>query len=412
MDVQALYALRDVAGVPTHPVVFLILGVVTWALHIAAVQVMMGASVLTLWGALSQDAQRRRLAQSMLPVSKFMLSLAVFLGVAPLLFVQVIYDPFWYTSNVLSAWWVIGFIVILTIAALLNMFFYNKNHDMGKTTKTVCPGSMLMSIALLLVVGFIMHVLTYQMLMPEQWMSWYAPNGQIDASGQTLHAYSLPRFLFFISLSAPVIGAVLVGYQRYYRPRLGDDSANMTAEYLDWIGRIGMNLITFGGVVSVVLGAWWMLSLPDNMTFFAGSIWMWVGLVSMLLFVAFAQWVRGKMNTGWAYTVLPVGALLLIILAAAKEAMRWGVLYGVHGYDAMDYAINMDWYSTIMFFMTFLIIGGLVMAYIILVAWHAGQTKGVYVATEGITKLGRYAVWSIVLFMVQFFGIGLYVWMR
>jgi hypothetical protein len=340
-----------------------------------------------------------------------MLSLAVFLGVAPLLFVQVIYDPFWYTSNVLSAWWVIGFIVILTVAALLNMFFYNQNKALAKTQKTTCPGAMVLSIALLLVVGFIMHVLTYQMLLPEQWMSWYAPNGQIDPSGKTLHAYSLPRFLFFISLSAPVIGAVLVGYQRYYRPRLGDETAQMTADYLDWVGQLGMKLITVGGVISVAFGAWWMLTLPESMTFFAGSIWMWIGLVSMLLFVAFAQWVRGKMMTGWAYTVLPVGALLLIVLAIAKEALRWGVLYGVHGYDAMDYPINMDWYSTIMFFATFLVVGGLVMTYIIMVAWYAGQTKGVYTPSEGITKIGRYALWSIVIFTVQFFGIGFYVWL-
>ena len=39
MTPQMLYALRDQAGVPSHPLVFLILGVLTFALHIAAVQV-------------------------------------------------------------------------------------------------------------------------------------------------------------------------------------------------------------------------------------------------------------------------------------------------------------------------------------------------------------------------------------
>ena len=39
MTPEMLYALRDQAGVPSHPVVFLILGVLTFALHIAAVQV-------------------------------------------------------------------------------------------------------------------------------------------------------------------------------------------------------------------------------------------------------------------------------------------------------------------------------------------------------------------------------------
>ncbi|MEF3193739.1 MAG: hypothetical protein K6346_05970, partial [Halothiobacillaceae bacterium] len=186
MDAQALYALRDAAGVPSHPVIFLILGVVTFALHIAAVQIMLGASGLTVWGALSSDPHKRRLAQSMVMVAKFMLSVAILIGIAPLLFVQVIYDPFWYTSNVLSAWWVIGFIIILSVAALLWFFFNTKNDKLGSSQKTFCPGSAILSVALLLVVGFIMHVLTNQMLSPEKWMEWYAPNGVLDTSGRTL----------------------------------------------------------------------------------------------------------------------------------------------------------------------------------------------------------------------------------
>ena len=53
MTPEMLYALRDQAGVPSHPLVFLVLGVLTFALHMAAVQVMLGASALTLRGAFS-----------------------------------------------------------------------------------------------------------------------------------------------------------------------------------------------------------------------------------------------------------------------------------------------------------------------------------------------------------------------
>jgi hypothetical protein len=161
MNAEMLYALRDVAGVPSHPVTFLILGVLTFALHILAVQVMLGASGLVIWGALSKDAYKRQLAAAMLGVAKVAVSVAVVLGVAPLLFVQVIYDPFWYTSNVLSAWWVIGFIVILTVGYLLMYVFYAKNHHLAEE-ETLCSGSMILSLVLMLVVGFIMHVLTVQ----------------------------------------------------------------------------------------------------------------------------------------------------------------------------------------------------------------------------------------------------------
>lgn len=411
MDAQALYALRDVAGVPTHPVVFLILGVVTFALHIAAVQIMLGASGLTIWGALSGDAHKRRLAQSMVMVTKVMLSVAIVVGVAPLLFVQVTYDPFWYTSNVLSAWWVIGFIIILTVAALLWFFFNAQNENLAKE-RTLCPGSAIASVLLLLVVGFIMHVLTNQMLSPEKWMQWYAPNGVIDTSGRGIHDFNLPRFLFFISLSVPVIGAVLVGYRRYYMPRLADKTLNMTQDFLDWAGNLGQNFIVVGGVLSVLIGAWWMATLPANIAGFALSPWVFLSLGLLLAFVAFAFWVRmGKMDTLWAYAVLPVGAVALIMVAATREILRYDILMGVHGYDPFTYPINMDWYSTFLFFGTFLIVGGGVLAYMLTVAWKAGQAEGVYTPGPIISRMGDIGIVLIILWMVQFFAIGLYTWL-
>lgn len=411
MDAQALYALRDVAGVPSHPVIFLILGVVTFALHIAAVQILLGASGLTIWGALSKDYNKRRLAQSMVFVAKVMLSVAIVLGVAPLLFVQVTYDPFWYTSNVLSAWWVIGFLVFLTVGALLWFFFNSKNHHLT-TEKTFCPGSAILAVALFLLVGFIMHVLTNQMLSPDKWMQWYAPNGVIDTSGRGIHDFNLARFLFFISLSAPVIGAVLVAYRRYYMPRLGDKELDMTQTYLDWAGNLGQNLIMFGGVVSVVIGIWWMATLPDQVAAFALSPWVMLSLGLLLAFVAFALWVRmGKMDTLWAYAVLPVGAVALIMVAAAREILRYDILMGQHGYDVFSYPVNMDWYSTLMFFGTFLIVGGGVLAYMLTVAWKAGQTQGVYTPGPILSRMGDIGIALIVLWIVQYFAVGLYVWL-
>lgn len=54
MNVEMLLALRDPAGVPSHPLVLLLLGVLTFALHIAAMQVMLGAGTLVLAGAKGQ----------------------------------------------------------------------------------------------------------------------------------------------------------------------------------------------------------------------------------------------------------------------------------------------------------------------------------------------------------------------
>mgnify|MGYP006166651753 FL=1 len=205
MTPEMLSALRDQAGVPSHPLVFLVLGVLTFALHIAAVQVMLGAASLTLRGAFSGSLHWRRLAAAMITTAKIAVSVAIVIGVAPLLFVQVVYDPFWYTSNVLSAWWVIGFIVLLIAGYIALYVFYWKNHDIVKEGGRGGVW-MVASLALLLAVGFIVHSLTNQMLFPEHWMAWYAPQGVVNPDGHSLHHWNLPRFLFFIALSAPVTG--------------------------------------------------------------------------------------------------------------------------------------------------------------------------------------------------------------
>lgn len=407
MTPEMLYALRDPAGVPSHPLVFLVLGVLTFALHIAAVQVMLGAATLTLRGAFSPSQHWRRLAQAMLVTAKIAVSVAIVIGVAPLLFVQVVYDPFWYTSNVLSAWWVIGFIVLLIAGYIALYIFYWKNHDI------VADGGkggiwMVLSIALLLAVGFIVHSLTNQMLFPEHWMAWYAPKDVVNPDGHSLHYWHLPRFLFFIALSAPVTGAWLYGYRRYLQGGGETDAA-----YLRWVRGLAQSLMLVGGVVSVLIGALWMATLPDKMAWFASSVWMLMALVALLAVVALPLVLRDRIDSGvWGYGIFGAGALGLIVVGAAREMLRFVTLLGSHGYDAMDYRINMDWYSTSLFFVTFGVVGGVTLAYLLTVAWQAGQSKGLYTPSSTVTRIGQWSVGLLVAWTVLYFAVGFYVWVR
>ena len=407
MDAAMLYALRDPAGVPSHPIIFLLLGVLTWALHIAAVQVMLGASVLTLFGAFQQNPHWRRLATAMLATAKIAVSVAIVIGVAPLLFVQVIYDPFWYTSNVLSARWVIAFIVILIAAYLAMYAFYYRNPNLA-AQPTRGAWHLVISLALMLVVGWIMHVLSYQMLLPEQWMSWYAPNGQIDPSGRGLHGYSVTRFAFFILLSVAVIAAWLFAYRRYLMGRKDDDAA-----YIAWLLPLAHRLMLAGGVLAVASGALWLLTLPEKMAWFASSGWVWASAIALLVAAFFPRLLGSRLDrAAWGYAPFAVGAVALIVVGAAREALRFVTLLGAHGYNALDYKINLDWYSTVLFFVTFAVLGGVVLAYLLTVAWQAGQSKGMYTPSPTLTRLGNLGIGLLVLWIVQYFAIGFYVWAR
>lgn len=402
MNADMLHALRDPAGVPSHPLVFLLLGVLTFALHVAAVQVMLGAGALTLRGAFSARPHWRRLAGTMLATAKVAVSVAIVIGVAPLLFVQVVYDPFWYTSNVLSARWVIGFIVLLTLGYLAMYGFYARNHDLlARPTRSAWK--MVASLALMLTVGFIMHVLSYQMLWPEQWQQWYAPGGQVDPSGRQLHAFSLPRFGFFIALSAPVVGAWLLALRRYLQ-----GAGEPHDDYLDFLLVLARQLLLRGGVVALAVGAWWIGTLPAKMAFMATSPWTVVAVALLLLTVLMPQWLGPRLARGlWGYAVFGLAVLALIAVAAAREVLRYSLLLGSHGYDALDYPVNMDWYSTLTFFITFGVLGAVTLAYLLTVAWQAGQQReGVYTPSAAVTRLGRASAGLLVLWMAHYFLAG------
>ncbi|NIC43586.1 hypothetical protein [Aquabacterium sp. A08] len=404
MTPEMLLALRDPAGLPSHPLVFLLLGVLTFALHMAAVQVMLGAGALTLRGAFSHDAQWRRLAQAMLTTSKIAVSVAIVLGVAPLLFVQVVYDPFWYTSNVLSAWWVIGFIVVLIAGYLAMYLFYWKNHDL---TQAPTRGGwwMVMALALLLAVGFIVHSLTYQALFPEHWQGWYAPQGVVDPSGQRLRLWHLPRFAFFIALSAPIVGAWLLGYRRYLQGALESDGA-----YLAWLRQLGQQWLVRGGAVAALLGLLWMLTLPEKMAWFATSPYALLSLLTLLGVMATPLWLGRRLDQGlWGYAVFALAVVALLVVGAARELLRYLTLAGSHGYDALGYRVQMDWYSTLLFFGTFGVLGGTVLAYFLTVSWQAGQTRGTYSPSPAVQRLGTWSIALLVAWTVLYFAVGFYV---
>jgi len=406
MSPEQLLALRDQAGVPSHPAIFLVLGVLTFALHIAAVQVMLGAAGLTLWGAFRQGPLWQRLSALMLSTAKVAVSVAIVLGVAPLLFVQVTYDPFWYTSNVLSARWVIAFVGILIAGYLAIYLYYWRNQRPGGRGSGRHPWLMVLSVILLLKVGFIVHVLSYQMHFPEQWMAWYAPGGVIDPGGRGLHAFHLPRFLFFILLAVPVLGVWLLALRRYLQARPGEDPA-----FLAFLNTLAARLTVPGGILALAMGAWWMATLPSKMATSALSPWTLLAALALVATV-FLPWALGKrLDEGlWGYAPFALGAVALILVGVARELIRYRTLLGGHGYDPLSYRIQMDWYSTLTFFLTFGVLGAATLGYMITVAWRAGQTPGVYTPTVGVARLGRWATMLIGLWILHYFILGFCTW--
>ena len=214
------------------------------------------------------------------------------------------------------------------------------------------------------------------------------------------------RFGLFIALSVRVTGGWLLGYRRFQQGRPDAD-----ALYIAWLKPRALGLLVVGGLLAVVLGALWMLTLPEKMAWFAASPWVYVALGVLLLTVALPLALGKTLDKGyWGYATFGLGAVALIVVCAVREVLRYFTLWGSHGYDALDYSVHMDWYSLILFLLTFAILGGVTLGYMLTVAWQAGQTVGRYSPSPALSRLGSLSIGLLVLWTLAYFGIGFYVW--
>lgn len=410
MNDTMFLALMDPAGAPAHPLIFLVLGVVTFALHMTAVNVMLGTLGLSAWGSFSQNPYWQRLAGALGTTAKVAVSVAIVLGVAPLLFVQVIYDPFWYTSNVISAWWLLGFLAILTVAYLALYRFYGLNHQYAEDGSALpiqgAPQGGLWlvgSFILMVTCGVIMHAVVNQSLQPGEWMNWYAPKGVVDPHGRELHSITVARVAFFLLLSIPVTAGWLFGMRRYLLSAGEEDYG-----YIDFIENLAHNMARIGSLLVLLAGAAWMMTLPESMVWFRSSIWMLLGLIPLAYFGAMSFIQKKRVLCIFCnYMAFGMTLIMAIVLAALREVLRFVTLLEAAGWDALAYKVNMDWSSTVIFFVTFLVVGGLNLTYLLTLAWKSGQTKALYTPGVGITRVGSMAILSLVLWVVGYFTIGI-----
>jgi len=393
--------MRAPGGVPAHPVLFQGLMIFTWVLHIAFVHLTMGTAALAIYAFHKRGSGEywERLSIAMTKVAKVGVSLLIVLGVAPLLFTQVIYDPQWYVSNVLSGWWVIGFIFTLMIGYCCWFAFYYANHEGARKHIGVYAW---IAFALFCLDGLIMHALSYQALLPDQWMDWYSPKGLIDTSGTALHAIDWPRYFFIMSLSIPAAGTFLIAYAQYFAPR-----ADRTLAYRSFARELGQRLAILGYSIAVLPMVVWQVLQPSE----SGLALHPVGWLLVAALLAMAIWIKRLNQNIHGYLPVAGGLGVLMILALWREVVRIHHLKPF-GYEIANYTVHMDWPSTLLFFSTLLGVGGLVGGFYLTLLYRAGRVQGLYTADRFVARMGSAAVAILGIWIAVFFAYGIAIWVH
>lgn len=238
MDASSLIPAADILPAPAW--LFDVLLVVTFVLHVLFMNVLVGGMVIALVAHvrgrgldMAKDLSRR------LPTT---LALTINLGVAPLLFLQVLYGQFVYTSSVLmAAFWLS--VVLLVLVAYYGLYLYDFTFDAGGRR---AQAWLWVSLALILGVGFLFSNNMSLMIRVAHWPELVAgQNGfALNLSDPTLY----PRWLHFMT-AALAVGGLFVALLGRRRQRD------------DWVEH-GMLWFSRATMAQFVLGAWFLFSLP------------------------------------------------------------------------------------------------------------------------------------------------------
>jgi cytochrome c len=205
---QATVAPRDLPLPLPLPEWFLItVLIVSFLLHIIFVDLMVGGVLLTLWAQIKglKNPDYDHLAHEMAATVTVNKSVAVVLGVGPLLSINVLYTLYFYTANALTGTMWIMIIPLVTVAFLLTYLHKYTWHKL-ENNKPVHISIIAMAAAIFLFIPFIFLTNVNLMLFPEKWTS---VKGFLSAM---LLPNVLPRYVFFIFSTLAVTGLFMAWY--------------------------------------------------------------------------------------------------------------------------------------------------------------------------------------------------------
>jgi len=288
----------------------------TFFLHLLFMNTLLGGTVVAFACGLRQKrsafaAQLGRELGRVLPV---VFAFTITLGVAPLLFLQVIYGHLLYASSILMAVPWLG-IILLVLLAYYGVYYFS----LRGTTRPASTVAVL-GVAALLLAG-VAHIYTNNftlMLTPERWLSLYAqhPSGwNLNWADPTV----FPRYLHFVLAALAIAGLYLV--VKGLRQR---ESA-----YGRWLIKQGAQLFVTPTMLNYLVGFWFLLKLPTDvrMTFLGRNAWATalLGIGMLLPLAAIVHLTLARSNESpvrQAVIGIGSGVLTVAIMVGIRDILR------------------------------------------------------------------------------------------
>jgi hypothetical protein len=305
-------------GFPGATAFYLTFYVLTLVIHVLFMNYVLAGTaylaIVTLFTG-GPTAARERSATALLlrDWMPFALSAAITTGVAPLLFVQILYQRQFYTANLLLFHsWMAMLPVLIVGFYLLYLLKSRRIGEWPAAARAAVGGGAWLCFAFAGYSWTENHLLSTH---ESAWTSFYASGSMIYRSPELL-----PRLAVWFVGAIPTL-AVLVAWQLWLRQRAGRTLPRTELSRLA--------LLALGGLaLSAVCGGLYYLALDDvarrHVTGALASLYLGAAVLGLLLqaIAWMAQWLRPRLSVAWL-GVASAGVLTTVIGATVvREAIR------------------------------------------------------------------------------------------
>ncbi len=340
----------DMLGLPILPWIAQVLMALTLALHWSFLAMTAGgaaAYVVNRYNSSNSDTMALKGISAFLP---FSLSMAMTLGIAPLLFVQVLYGNFFYTANILMGYVWLGLLVLTIVNFyLLYLGFWLTKHQRGVR----CVGILI----LLLLAGSALILSSNATLTqnPQVWETFRANKGIVPYLGD---ATLLPRWTFaiFALLGG---GGLFVAIYSLLQSGTKNETAGREISKAVLVSVVGM-----AGIL--IAGFWASRSLPQaarsNLFGSGESVFVYIAAASFALafVLTLSSWFdKSVLKLGFSAVLFFLG---LLATAALRDTLRRIALD--KQLNLTEITVHSQWDSFALFLVIF-ILGLVLVAYIV-----------------------------------------------
>ncbi len=285
--------------------------ILTFPLHLLAMNALLGTAFAAFVAHFMPGQKYRQLSHAMAKLLPFLVAFTVNFGVAPLLFVNVLYGQAFYTSSVLMGiFWlaIIPLIIIAYYAAYIYDFSFKDLGDAGRWL-------LLLILIILFIIGFIFTNNMSMMLVPATWERWFtvASGTLLNLADPTLW----PRYLHMITGGLAVGGLFVALYAtialHYDRPVL-----EVGVTY-------GIRIFTWMTALQLLVGTWYLLALPTQIRdLFIGGDLIATTLMAVGVLLSIVVLILGYQQKVVLTTILIVP--LMYIMVGIRDIVRSSTL--------------------------------------------------------------------------------------